>query len=134
MFEKTALALDSECSASLELETCLELAQEAAHLSCTYDEVLISVADCIPYTWVCLMQVTGVTMDTFSPYSRVIASVSILTATVPQVKREHYRALADYYVALPLATTGPALQLTARAAETFQVRGHTAFKVFEKKC
>ena len=60
MFEKTALALDSECSASLELETCLELAQEAAHLSCTYDEVLISVADCIPYTWVCLMQVTGV--------------------------------------------------------------------------
>ena len=62
MFEKTALALDSECSASLELETCLELAQEAAHLSCTYDEVLISVADCIPYTWVCLMQVSGVTM------------------------------------------------------------------------
>ena len=40
---------------------------------------------------------------------------------MPQVKREHYRALADYYVALPLATTGPALQLTARAAETFQV-------------
>ena len=77
MFEKTALALDSESSPSLELETCLELAQEAAHLSCTYDEVLISVADCIPYTWVCLMQVTGVTngvmefsqptaMDTFS--------------------------------------------------------------------
>ena len=60
MFEKTALALDCECSASLELETCLELAQEAAHLSCTYDEVLISVADCIPYTWVCLMQVTRV--------------------------------------------------------------------------
>ena len=61
LFEKTALALDSESSPSLELETCLELAQEAAHLSCTYDEVLISVADCIPYTWVCLMQVTGVT-------------------------------------------------------------------------
>ena len=40
---------------------------------------------------------------------------------MPQVKREHYRALADYYVALPLATTGPGLQLTARAAETFQV-------------
>ena len=73
MFEKTALALDSECSASLELETCLELAQEAAHLSCTYDEVLISVADCIPYTWVCLMQVSGVTIKASTKFSQPTA-------------------------------------------------------------
>ena len=59
------------------MESCLELSQEAAHLSQTYDEVLISVPEVsvIPYSWVCLLQ----------------------------VKREHYRALADYYLALPLA-------------------------------
>ena len=91
LFEKSALGLESEPEPEMELDTCLELAQEAAHLSNTYDEVLISVPDCIPYTWVCLIQ----------------------------VKREHYRALADYYVSFPLSN-GTGLPLSSKAAETLQ--------------
>ena len=88
LFEKGALMLEQE--EDQDVDTCLELAQEAAHMSNTYDEVLISVPDCIPYTWVCLIQ----------------------------VKREHYRALADYYVALPLSSSG--MVMSSRAKETFQ--------------
>ena len=91
LFEKGALGLEDLEAGQLEVELCVELCQEAAHLSQTYDEVLISVPECestIPYSWVCLLQ----------------------------VKREHYRALADYYLALPLAHQLP---LTDRAAETF---------------
>ena len=88
LFEKGALGVEE---GQLEVESCLELSQEAAHLSQTYDEVLISVPEVsvIPYSWVCLLQ----------------------------VKREHYRALADYYLALPLSHHLP---LSDRAAETFQ--------------
>ena len=88
LFEKGALGVEE---GQLEVESYLELSQEAAHLSQTYDEVLISVPEVsvIPYSWVCLLQ----------------------------VKREHYRALADYYLALPLSHHLP---LSDRAAETFQ--------------
>ena len=91
LFEKGALGVEEGEPSKLEVETCLELSQEAAHLSQTYDEVLISVPEVsvIPYSWVCLLQ----------------------------VKREHYRALADYYLALPLSHLLP---LSDRAAETFQ--------------
>ena len=88
LFEKGVLGLE-ESSALLDLDNCLEVSQEAAHLSNTYEEVLLSVTECIPYSWVCLLQ----------------------------VKREHYRALADYYLALPLSLQLP---LSDRAVETFQ--------------
>ena len=49
-----------------------------------------SVKGCIPYFWLCLLQ----------------------------VKREHYRALADYYVALGLSNQQA--ELTERSVGTFQ--------------
>jgi hypothetical protein len=72
LFEKTVLGLED----GNDLVLFLELSQEAAHISATYDEVLrtaidTTVKECMPYSWLCLLQ----------------------------VKREHYRALADYYVA-----------------------------------
>ena len=89
LFEKGAMTLEE--GDMDDMETCLELAQEAAHLSNTYDEVLISVPECIPYTWVCLIQ----------------------------IKREHYRALADYYVSLPLSSD--MCVMNPRVQDTFQL-------------
>jgi hypothetical protein len=76
LFDKSVLGLDD----GNDLDHCLELSQEAAHVSDTYDEVLRTAVDtivkeCMPCSWLCLLQ----------------------------VKQEHYRALADYYVALGLA-------------------------------
>ena len=91
LLEKTVLGLQD----GNDLDLCLELSQEAAHVSTTYDEVLratvdTTVKDCMPYSWLCLVQ----------------------------VKREHYRAMADYYVALGLSNHQA--ELTERSVETFQ--------------
>lgn len=85
LLEKAVLALAGDAS---QMELCLELSQEAAHVSSQYEEAVQAAAPCIPLSWVCLLQ----------------------------VKREHYRALADYFLALPLAAD-PAVPLTARAAD-----------------
>ena len=77
LFEKTELAwLQQEDTC---VDTCLELAQEAAHVSEVYEKVqevisLPPVKDYVPYTWVSLVS----------------------------VKREHYRALSHYYIAIAL--------------------------------
>merc|ERR1711981_36922 len=77
LFEKTELAMyDTEVA---DIDSCLELGQEAAHVSEVYDKVysVISqapVKDYVPYSWVSLVQ----------------------------VKKEHYVALANFYVALGL--------------------------------
>ena len=91
LFEKSVLGLDD----GNDLDHCLELSQEAAHVSDTYDEVLRTavdtiVKDCMPCSWLCLLQ----------------------------VKREHYRALADYYVATGLANHQG--ELAERSVETLQ--------------
>ena len=91
LFEKTVLGLED----GNDLDLCLELSQEAAHISTLYDEVLrttidTTVKECMPYSWLCLVQ----------------------------VKREHYRALADYYVAKGLANHQE--DLTERSVETLQ--------------
>jgi hypothetical protein len=91
LFEKTVLKLKDENN----LDLCLELCQEAAHVSATYDKVLQTIVEstlkeCMPYHWLCLLQ----------------------------VKREHYQALADYYVALGLSNH--LAELTERSVETFQ--------------
>ena len=91
LFEKIVMGLLED---GVYLDLCLQLSQEAAHVSDTYDEVLrtaveTTVKDCIPYTWLCLIQ----------------------------VKREHYRALADYYVALGLSNHQA--ELTERSLESF---------------
>jgi hypothetical protein len=91
LLEKSVLRLKDEN----DLDMCLELGQEAAHVSATYDKVLQTIVDssvkeCMPCFWLCLIQ----------------------------VKREHYRALADYYVALGLSNH--LAELTERSLETFQ--------------
>ena len=77
LFEKTELSQSG--AEDTDLNTCLELGQEAAHVSEVYEKVqeaisLPPVKDYVPYLWVSLVQ----------------------------VKREHYRALANYYVAIAL--------------------------------
>jgi hypothetical protein len=89
LFEKTVMGFQD----GNDLDLCLELSQEAAHVSATYDEVLKATVDTtvkeyMPYSWLCLVQ----------------------------VKREHYRALADYYVALGLSNHQT--ELTERSVET----------------
>ena len=91
LFEKSVLGLKAEN----DLDLCLELGQEAAHVSASYDKVLQTTADsavkeCMPYFWLSLLQ----------------------------GKREHYRALSDYYVALGLSNH--LAELTERSVETFQ--------------
>ena len=91
LFEKSVLGLEDVN----DLDMCLELGQEAAHVSATYDKVLQTIVDTtvresLPQFWLCLIQ----------------------------VKREHYRALADYYVALGL--TNQQAELTERSVETLQ--------------
>ena len=60
------------------IDNYLELSQEAAHISSRYDKVLevMLETEYLPYYWLCLVQ----------------------------IKREHYRALADYYLALGLVS------------------------------
>ncbi len=83
LFEKAELTLNEEGETEegkkKHVETCLMLAQEAAHVSEVYNKVhgIISqppVKDYVPFSWVSLTQ----------------------------VKREHYKSLAHYYVALAL--------------------------------
>ena len=91
LFKKIVLGLED----GINLDLCLELSQEAAYLSDTYHEVLqtvvnTTVKDCIPYSWLCLVQ----------------------------VKREHFQALADYYVALGLSNHQG--KLAERSLENFE--------------
>jgi len=77
------------------LDQVMEVSQEAAHVSATYDEVVRSAEDTgvkevLPCAWLCLLR----------------------------VKREHYRAMADYYVAYGLAKHQGEISL--KTAETFQ--------------
>jgi len=70
---------DPEHPDQLDIDQCLELGQEAAHVGEVYEKVYQAISqqtvkDYVPYSWVSLVQ----------------------------VKREHYRALAHYYVALGL--------------------------------
>ena len=91
LFEKMVLSLgDGD-----DLDSCLDLSQEAAHISTSYEEVLRAMVEtrvkqCVPYYWLCLVQ----------------------------IKREHYRALADYYVALGLVTQQE--DLSDRSVKTLQ--------------
>lgn len=77
----------------LDIDQCLELGQEAAHVGEVYDKVYHAISqqqvkDYVPFSWVSLIQ----------------------------VKREHYRALAHYYVAVGLLShTG---SLDQRTRET----------------
>lgn len=78
LFEKTELSLYT-LDQTTDLDLCLELGQEAAHVSDVYQKVFTAISpppvkDYVPYSWVCLSQ----------------------------VKREHYKALSNYYVALGL--------------------------------
>jgi len=91
LLEKTVLGLED----GSDLDICLELGQEAAHVSAAYDEVIqaivgTTVKEYLPYSWICLVQ----------------------------VKREHYRAMADYYVARGLFNHQA--QLAPRSVETLQ--------------
>ena len=77
LFEKTELSLYEKSGADLGL--CLELGQEAAHVSDVYEKVFDAIShppvkDYVPFSWVSLAQ----------------------------VKREHYKALANFYTALGL--------------------------------
>ena len=61
------------------MDLCLELGQEAGHVSEVYEKVQEAISqppvkDYVPFTWVSLVQ----------------------------VKKEHYRALSNYYVAIAL--------------------------------
>jgi len=74
LFEKTELSFYEKNEPDLSL--CLELGQEAAHVSDVYEKVFEAIShppvkDYVPFSWVSLAQ----------------------------VKREHYKALANFYVA-----------------------------------
>lgn len=78
------------------MEVCLELGQEAAHVSEVYEKVQEAISqppvkEYVPYTW-----------------------VSLVT-----VKREHYRALANYYVAIALLDNRHE-ELQQKSRETLQ--------------
>ena len=80
LFEKTELSLLEAEDPDTDL--CLELAQEAAHVSEVYEKVAEAISqppvkDYVPFLWVSLVQ----------------------------VKREHYKALANYYIAIALLDT-----------------------------
>ena len=77
------------------LDLVMEVSQEAAHVSATYGEVVNSAVDTrvkevLPCAWLCLLR----------------------------VKREHYRAMADYYVAYGLARHQG--EISQKSCETFQ--------------
>ena len=77
LFEKTELSYYQNTDHNIDL--CLELGQEAAHVSEVYEKVeeaisLPPVKEYVPFTWVSLVQ----------------------------VKREYYKALANYYVGVGL--------------------------------
>ena len=77
LFEKTELSYYQDTHHNIHL--CLELGQEAAHVSEVYEKVeeaisLPPVKEYVPFTWVSLVQ----------------------------VKREYYKALANYYVGVGL--------------------------------
>ena len=80
LFEKTELTyLGMESGDRNKIDTCLELGQEAAHVSDVYEKVQEAISqppvkDYVPFTWVSLVQ----------------------------VKKEHYKALANFYVAIAL--------------------------------
>ena len=81
LFEKTELSYYQESQHNIDL--CLELGQEAAHVSEVYEKVEEAinhppVKEFLPFTWVSLVQ----------------------------VKREYYRALSHYYVGLGLVDQG----------------------------
>ena len=129
LLEKAVLALAGDAS---QMELCLELSQvcnvdfavtvagvqEAAHVSSQYEEAVQAAAPCIPLSWVS------------QPHCRTPLHCPLQVCLL-QVKREHYRALADYFLALPLAAdpvlpcvawpvlypTLQAVPLTARAAD-----------------
>jgi hypothetical protein len=93
LFEKTELSLYEKASPDLSL--CLELGQEAAHVSEVYEKVFDAISqqpvkDYVPFSWVSLAQ----------------------------VKREHYKALANFYTALGLLEHEGDLERKAR--ETLQ--------------
>ena len=79
LFEKTELTYHEEDETKNTMDLCLELGQEAGHVSEVYEKVQEAISqppvkDYVPYTWVSLVQ----------------------------VKKEHYRALSNYYVAIAL--------------------------------
>jgi len=70
---------ERQAASLLDIDQCLELGQEAAHVGDVYEKVYLAISqqqvkDYVPFSWVSLIQ----------------------------VKREHYRALAHYYVAVGL--------------------------------
>ena len=102
LFEKAELTLkeassEDEESKKKHVETCLVLAQEAAHVSEVYFKVhgIIShppVKDYVPYSWVSLTQ----------------------------IKREHYKALAHFYVSVALLDKTDPTNFSRRAIELLQ--------------
>ena len=95
MFEKTELSfLQTEPGSDIGL--CLELAQEAAHVSEVYEKVAEAISqppvkDYVPLLWVSLVQ----------------------------VKTEHYKALANYYIAIGLLDSRYE-ELEQKTCETLQ--------------
>lgn len=105
LFEKTELSLYENDIPNLLL--CLELSQEAAHVSEVYSKVHNAIShppvkDYVPYSWVCLTQ----------------------------VKTEHYKALSHYYVAVGLLDHPDDEDLDKKTRETMQflhdIRGDTS--------
>lgn len=102
LFEKGELVLfegeqikKSENSENFDTDTCLALGQEAAHVSEVYTEVfnVISqppVKDYVPFSW----------------------------ASLVQVKKEHYKALAHFYVALAILDSNG--EFSNKTLETLQ--------------
>ena len=94
LFEKTELSYYQDTQHNIDL--CLELGQEAAHVSEVYEKVEEAinhppVKEFVPFTWVSLVQ----------------------------VKREYYRALSHYYVGVGLLDQGY-LNLETRTRQTLQ--------------
>ena len=93
LFEKTEISFYE--AAVPDIDLCLELAQEAAHVGEVYEKVFDAISqapvkDYVPFSWVSLVQ----------------------------VKKEHYRALANFYAGLGLVDqTG---ELGRRTRETLQ--------------
>jgi len=93
LFEKTELSLYEKSTTDLGI--CLELGQEAAHVSDVYEKVFEAIShppvkDYVPFSWVSLAQ----------------------------VKREHYKALSHFYTALGLLDHEG--ELERKAHETLQ--------------
>merc|ERR1719479_731709 len=95
LFEKTELSY-YQASSEASIDLCLELGQEAAHVSEVYEKVEEAISqppvkEYVPFTWVSLVQ----------------------------VKREYYKALANYYVGVGLLDQGY-LKLETRTRQTLQ--------------